>query len=212
MSWTPKPDNVKMRRNTGEDFKPHPEGGFAVVCVDVIDLGEQVHVYKGKTKVNPRVALAFVSGERREDGELFVITKEFTNSDYETANLRVLLEQWRGKPYTQEQLDEGDGLPLHLLAGQAGYMTVAHGQSKANPGRTYAGIQSLIPLPKGLTPPVVDKYERAEYWAEKKKEYAEELRKYQAMTQAAQAGAPTEEVLAAMPEALDMGDDDDLPF
>ena len=213
MTWTPKPDHVTAKQTGGEQYKPHPEGGYPSVCVDVIDLGERVDTYMGpgsghgKTSIQHRAALCYATGERREDGELFIVSREFTVSMGDKANLRRFLEDWRGRKYTPAQLEEG--APLHKLAGQPGFIWIEHKPSKSNPDRVYANIRQITPLPKGVEPPVIEKYERPAYWAEKKAGYAEGLAKYRAALVPAHAGAAGEDDDFPPPAEPE---DDDLPF
>jgi hypothetical protein len=173
-------DQITAVDNGGGGFKPHPEGQFTAVCVDVIDLGERLRVFSGKTpKVSQMCALVFLTGETNEDtGAPHDVHSEFTVSMFERANLRLFLEAWRGRAYTDDQAKEG--VPLHKLVGHPGLVSIMHQQSKA--GRTYATIQSIMPLPKGLVPPAVDTeaYKRAAFWEDRKKGYAAELANFRA--------------------------------
>lgn len=196
-------DRITVKLNGESQFQPHPEGQFAAVCVDVIDLGVRWEQFPGSPgKESHKVALVFATGERNvEGGTLHDIGQEFTASVHEKAKLRQFLEAWRGKKYEDKALRE-TGLPLDKLAGQGAYVSIVHEQSKA--GRTYARIGSIMPLPKGVAKPDVTGWERPKFWGERKAAYAAELvahRKEQ---------APTQDY-DDMPDALE-GADDDLPF
>lgn len=183
-------------------FKPHPAGQFVAVCVDTISLGEKVDSGPNfPDKLSPKCALVFRTGEKNaETGDIVDIAQEYTVSMGDKANLRKALESWRGKPYTQDQIDEG--VPLHKLTGQPAYIGVAHKTSKN--GRVYAFVQSMMPVPRGAQPPVFPEYRRADFWADRKKEYAEAAKKFRA----ANAAAPSDDDFA--PPLPD--DADDLPF
>lgn len=161
--------------STGTQFAPHPEGGFPMVCVDTINLGERVEQYPGSpAKIVHKCAIVFQSGEVNEEGRLHELSAEYTVSMYETAGLRKLLEAWRGKAYTEEQAKAG--VPIHKLVGQAALIQVEHKLS--GKGRAYAKISAIMPLPKGMTAPTLPKYERPDFWAERKREYAEGVAKH----------------------------------
>jgi hypothetical protein len=129
--------------STGTSFAPHPEGGFPMVCVDTIDLGEKVEQFPGSpAKIVHKCAVVFQSGEKNEEGRLFDLSAEYTVSMYETAALRKLLEAWRGKAYTEEQAKQG------------------------------------VPVHKGMSAPTLPAYTRADFWAERKAEYAAEVAKH----------------------------------
>jgi hypothetical protein len=157
---------------TGSQFQPHPAGQFAAQCVDVIDLGAKLDVFPGQEPtVVQKVVLLFRTGELNDEGSPIDIGREFTVSMHEKANLRAFLEDWRGKPYREAQLDEG--VALAKLVGQPGYLSIVHKMSRK--GRTYALIQTIMPLPKGMLAPVVTDYVRPRFYAERKAEYAAEL-------------------------------------
>lgn len=181
-------------------FKTHPEGQYVAQCVDAIDLGERVEEFAGKPKkLAHKCALVFRTGEKNEDtGEFIDISREFTVSMGELANLRKFLEQWRGKPYSAEQISAG--VPLHKLAGNHGLLSVAHRTSGG--GRTYANITACVSVPKqmGNLPAFLAAYVRADYWQERKEEYAKVAKAFRA-----EAGAPSDDDYPAP-------DDSDLPF
>lgn len=161
--------------NGGGKFTPHPEGQYAAVCVDVVAMGDKVDAFPGSPpKISAKCALVFRSGERNDTGEDIDISAEFTVSMYETAALRKFLESWRGKSYTEEQAKQG--VPVHKLVSVGALLSVEHKKSAA--GRTYAKIKSISPLPKQMTAPELTGYERAPFWADRKKAYAEEVAKF----------------------------------
>lgn len=190
-------------RATESKFKPHPEGQHVAQCVDTIDLGEKVQDFPGSIPyLAPVCALIFRTGERNEEtGDYIDIGKEYTVSMGEKANLRKDLEQWRGKPYTKEQVEAG--VPLDKLTGNFALITVAHRVSGKQ--RTYANITAIVGIPKQMAGAVqrYTDYERADFWAKKKEEYAEAAAKFKAEN------APKQD----RPVAAILADgDDDLPF
>lgn len=199
-----KPDAVNARDNGGGGFDPHPEGQFAMTCVDVIYLGWKLEQYPGSPeKEVEKAALVFASGERH-DGGLHIVTAEMTVSMGEKANMRRVLQSWRGKSYTPEQVAQG--VPLDKLHGQHALVNVEHITTKA--GRKFAKIGSIGPLPKVMQPPpgVMDEYTRPAYFATRKEEYAKGIAAHREKVGALQ-HAPLDEP----PPQLD-DTDDDLPF
>ena len=189
-------------KDEGVKFLPHPEGQYGARCVDVIDLGNRVEQYQGKPpRVAHKCALVFDAGEKNpENGEPHVVHVEFTVSMFERAGLRLFLESWRGRSYREDEAR--DGVPLHKLEGAAALISVEHKESKG--GRTYAKIKTISPLPKGMAPPELNGYKRAEFWAKKKEEYAAELAKAQPKK--------VDDDFRDFPEAPDAYDESDLPF
>lgn len=186
---------------TGKASVIHPDGQFVAQCVDCINVGEKVEEYNGSKEVLQKCVLVFRTGELNpETGESLDISKEFTVSMGEKANLRKFLEMWRGKQYTNEQVKEG--VPLHKLTGNYGLITVAHKVS--GKGNLYAIIAACVGIPKQLeaNKPVFGQYTRADFWEKRKKEYAAAVAEFRKTV-------PTGN--GALPTAL-QDEDDDLPF
>lgn len=174
-----------MARGSDSKIRPHEEGQFVAQCVDVIDLGDRLETFAGKPdKLSHKCALVFRTGERNEDtGDYIDVSREFTVSMGELANLRKFLEQWRGRQYDAKQIDEG--VPLHKLTGNHALLSIAHKQS--GKGRVYANITACVGVPKAMLT-VAAKYTdyvRADFWAERKKEYADGAAKFRAVHQKA---------------------------
>ncbi len=190
-------------KGSDSKFKPHPEGQFVAVCADTIDLGERVETFAGTPpKLAKKCAIVFRTGERNEQtGEPVDIAREFTVSMGEKANLRKFLEQWRGKPYNAQQVE--DGVPVDKLTGQPALLTVSH--SVSSQGKTYANITACVGVPKQMqgSAPAIGDYVRAEFWAKKKKEYREAADKFRA-----DQGAPPQD----FDDTQAFDDSDDLPF
>ena len=165
------PDTITAKMSDAK-YAPHESGQYTAQCVDCIDLGQKVQDFPGSTtKLAQVCALVFRTGERNEEtGEYIDPSKEFTVSMNKKANLRIFLEQWRGKAYTDEQVEAG--IPLHKLAGNHALLTIS--QKASRNGRTYASIVACVGLPKELVgrAQTYTDYVRAEYWAKKRAEYA----------------------------------------
>jgi len=195
-----KPD-VVTAKNTSVEFTPHPEGQFAAVCVDCIDMGERLKSFKGEDPyIANEVALVFQTGEVNEAGRVHEVTKEMTLSMGKKANLRGFLESWRGKSYTEDEARKG--IELHKLVGHPALISVEHKVSQA--GRTYALISSIAPLPKGLPAPELPDYTRPEFYADRIARNAEEVAKFKAINGSV--------ATASTPVAVVEEEDDDLPF
>lgn len=200
---------VAKAEGSDAQYEPHPEGTFLARCVDVIDLGEAVEQFADKPKkLTRKCALVFVTGEFREfDGqpELHTLTKEFTVSFGEKANLRKFAESWRGKRYKDEELT--DGIDIGKMQGQYGQISVE--QVKTKKGRLFANIVSVIPVMKGtpLPPKLGAEYERPKYLIDKKAQYAEDAAAFRKEIGAPVSKQPARGFDAPLPEPTD-----DLPF
>src|SRR6266566_718915 len=205
---THKPDAITAK-DAGGGFTPHSEGQFAMVCTDVVDLGTNVETFPGQEpKEVAKIALVFASGERQlEEGSgndkgLTLVTTEMTNSINEKANLRKFLEDWRGRSYTPEQVQQG--LPLNKLHGKFVLVSIEHVLTRKN--RKFAQIKSVAPLPAQIPPPdakaILAEYERPKFLTDRKAQYAEALKKHRG----ANGDEPPE------PEYPGEDESDDIPF
>lgn len=144
--------------NSGSDFEPVEPGNYIARCISMVHIGTIPDTFEGKEKFLNKVRISFeLPNELKEfkegEGEKpYIVSKEFTLSLGEKANLRKALESWRGKAFTEE---EAKGFDLEKLLGVACIVNVIHKTSKSN--KTYADIASITPLLKGTTcPPQVN--------------------------------------------------------
>jgi hypothetical protein len=188
-------DQVTARGSDQKEWAKAPEGQHQGVLVDVIDLKMHPNVYMGVQKgMVHKCALVFQIDEINPDtGKRFELSRDFTVSMGEKANLRKFLGVWRGKSYTDQEAEEG--APLHKLEGVNALIQVEHKQSKSNPDRSYANIVSVTGIPKGLAKIAPKDYERSEHWAKK----------------IGESDRPADVSFDDFPAALEDGDDD-LPF
>jgi hypothetical protein len=132
----------------GGDFKPAPAGAHVARCIKLIDLGTQHDEYQGKPLVRSRVLVFWeLPNEMVEiEGEMkpAIVTKFYTNSLSEKANLRKDLEQWRGRPFSEDELKRFD---LQSILNAPCMLSVIHNEK----GRAQVG--SIMKMPKGQTAP-----------------------------------------------------------
>lgn len=138
-----------VNRGTGGDFEPAPAGPTAARCCDVRDLGMIESVFSGKPKTQHKLLVSWVIGQEREDGKPFIVSKRYTASLHEKAALRADLESWRGKAFTESELDAFD---VETVIGAPCFLNVVHNKKD---GRVFANVQSIMPLPKGMQAPSV---------------------------------------------------------
>ncbi len=126
-------------------------------CISVIDLGTQTEEFKGEKKLMSKVLLTFELVDtayvlNEEKGEQpFVLSITRTNSISEKATLRKDILNWRNKPFTPEE--EENGFDINVLAGKPCILNVIHkaGKNKKGEPKTYANISSINPPMKGMT-------------------------------------------------------------
>jgi len=138
----------------GPTFKPAPAGAHAAVCCDVIDLGEIKVEYKGKAKVQHKIRIVWQIEELRDDGNPFTVNKRYTLSLHEKSTLRKDLESWRGRAFTEQELQ---GFDIEVLLSVPAMINVIH---QARDGSAYANITSIMRLPKSMEAPKVINYTR----------------------------------------------------
>ena len=132
----------------GGDFTPVPAGVHLAMCNAVIDLGLQESTGQYAGKVQRRVHLRFeIPDERVErDGRDIgpaVIGIDLTLSTNEKSKMRKLLEAWRGRVFTDEEIAAFD---VTTVLGKLCQLQVIHDTSK--PGKTYANISTIMGLSK----------------------------------------------------------------
>lgn len=129
------------------NFEMPPAGPIAGRCFRLIDLGSQESTYEGEKKMQRKILLSWELSELRTDGTPFIISRRFGLSLHEKAALRQFLQAWRGRPFTQEELDLFD---LRKLLSAPALLNIMHTERA---GKQYANIASISPLPKGMTAP-----------------------------------------------------------
>lgn len=144
----------KASAKGGADFAPIPAGLHTGICYSVIDLGTQPSnnpAFQDSRKV---LLIWELPNERADfqnkttgamENKARVISAEYTLSLGSKANLRKVLESWRGKPFTKE---EAEGFEVGVLAGKACQLNVMHKPSKDGT-KTYANVMAIVPMPKG---------------------------------------------------------------
>ena len=144
--------------NGESNFTPReiiPSGSYIARTYSMVVLGTHEEEFQGVKKMVKKVRITWeLPTETRvfkeENGEQpFVISKEYTMSLAEKANLRAMIESWAGKTMTPEQIS---GFDLTKLLGKTCMIGIKHKLAKN--GKTYAEISTVSPLPKGTVCPV----------------------------------------------------------
>ena len=141
----------------GQDFNPIPAGTHHAICYGVLDLGTQMSnnpQFPDYRKVailwelpNERADFTDKDDKTKNVNKARAISKIYTNSLSEKANLRKDLEAWRSKAFTAEELENFD---VSKLVGANCFLSVVHkaGTGK-NAGKVYANVAGVSALPKG---------------------------------------------------------------
>lgn len=142
----------------GSDFKQAPAGNHVARCIRLIDLGTQHGEYQGEPTVRNQVLVQWeLPHETMEiDGQPkpLIVSKFYTNSLSEKANLRKDLESWRARPFTSEELMRFD---LEKILGAPCMVSVIHNE------KGKAKVTSVAALARGTAcPPAVN--ELSAFW------------------------------------------------
>jgi hypothetical protein len=147
---------VVSDKGGGEFQKPKP-GAFPARCVQIIDLGTHRETFakSRKEKLIRKVRIGWelptqkATFDEEKGEESFVIGQDYTQSLGERANLRIMLESWRGRAFTADELQ---GFDLKVLLGKACFLNIIHKKSETTK-REYAQVTSVMKLPEGVTCP-----------------------------------------------------------
>lgn len=176
-------DEVVLRQ---EPKEVHPEGQFGMLCVDLISLGMRVQEFEGNQSAVEACAFIFTTGATTSKGYPLLLAQELNVTTGQRSKLVKFLSDWRGKPFTPEEL--GSGFSLSSFVGKTALGSIIRKVSRL--GNPRAEIGGIMPLPKGMAAPLRGDYKRAEFWAKKKAEYAAA---YQAFMSKTMKGEPDEE-------------------
>jgi hypothetical protein len=105
-----KREQMIVKDNGGGDFQRPEDGTHLARSVRLIDLGTQRGEYQGQETVKRQLVIMWeLPGELIQTGDYagqpFLCSKFYTASLNEKATLRHDLENWRGKAFTQDELN-----------------------------------------------------------------------------------------------------------
>jgi hypothetical protein len=123
-------------------FSPMPEGLHVATCCDVIDLGEVDGPYGRQFKVRFTFQIEDVDPGT---GRRYDAIATYHNTLHKKSNLRAMLEQWRGRKYSEDEAKAG--IDYEQCLGQGALIQVTH--NEAADGRIFANLDAVLPLPKG---------------------------------------------------------------
>jgi len=123
-------------REPERKFTPAPEGLFAAVCIDVVEHPNVETQWGTKDKVEVRWELDEINPDTHAP---FQVRAWFTSSLHEKAKLRTVLEMWRGKKFTAQELK---GFDLEKLIGVTCQVQIVH--TPGDEGKVWANVQAVI--------------------------------------------------------------------
>ena len=146
-----------IAKDTGGDgnFKRIPPGVYVGRCYSLIDLGTQTETGKFGVTSAHKIRIQWeLFGDDDEGNPLTIdvdgkempltISKKYTVSLHEKANLRKELAAWRGKDFTE---DEAKAFDISKLVGHYCMINIVHSDTN---GKIYANVAGISPLPSAL--------------------------------------------------------------
>lgn len=136
--------------NKGGNFERCPPGLHLARCYQIIDLGTQRNEFKGQVKFLPQVRIGWeIHGTndngvpiKMSDGRPFAVFKTYTHSWSDKATLRLHLQSWRGKPFTQEEMRRFD---LENILGAWCMLNLIETSNAT--GDKFTNIDKVVPVP-----------------------------------------------------------------
>lgn len=142
--------------NNGTKRELIPAGNYVARCYQMIYIGEVMESFMGEGKLLRKVRIGWelpteLKVFNEDKGEQpRVISKEYTLSLNEKANLRKILASWRGKDFTEA---EAKAFDISVLVGKPCMLNIIHKHGVADPSKIFEEIGSISPMPKGMTCP-----------------------------------------------------------
>lgn len=208
--------SLVVKDSGGGDFVPPPAGPHPARCFAIIDIGTQFSRFYDKW--SKKVVIGWTFSDEDDPEKNYIVWKRYTASLHRNAGLRADLQNWRGKAFTEDELE---GFELRNILMAPCLLNVSH---RKDGDTVYADVSTVMPLPKGMTaPPKPEKtivfdiddpdHEVFESFSDGMKKTIQASREWQA--RAAEKGAVGEESMAGGDfHAADAagGDDDGIPF
>jgi hypothetical protein len=137
--------------SSSSNFIIVPPGSHVARCYRIVDLGTQKTEYLGQIKHLRKVMFGWeLHGDDNEGkplltdkGEPMAIFKNYTLSLNEKANLRLDLQSWRGKNFTDAEASRFD---IAVVLGQWCMLNVIHRPGKED--KIFANVGGVSPIPQ----------------------------------------------------------------
>lgn len=221
-------NNTLIVKETGSGTaEPIPEGVYTAICYAVVDIGTQ---YSERwDNASRKVVVTWEIPELRIDLERVnkrvnlprAISKRFSQSLHEKSIMRRDLAAWRGKAFTEEELE---GFDLQKIIAAGCQLQIIH---TSRDGKTYANVGSIMALPKGVTTPKLENEplffsfdglseptlpDGIPDWIVKLIKQSREWAKLTTAGKGSSNESDAKTELKAIPVGVDGDEDDDVPF
>lgn len=141
-----------VRDTGGEEIPPLTQKMHHAVTFLLVDIGTQLNqhfqTYSKELVIGWEVPSERYTWEDKDTGEKTerakMITRRFTASLARSSHLKAILETWRNKPFSEDELKNFD---LSTILGINGYIQVMHKPTKR--GGIFPEVSAVMPLPPG---------------------------------------------------------------
>ena len=139
--------SLKIKKKMSSDIPPMEGGTYLAVCVGIVDLGEQYNQTFKKFIEKLLIVFEIPSETLEIDGEKKPrwLSKEFTASMGDKGNLKKFLVSWRGKAFTDSEL-EGAYDITEMLRVPCMLQVLKEEKNE----KVYNNISAAIALPAGM--------------------------------------------------------------
>lgn len=136
-------------------------GTYIARCIGMIHIGTVEYDWQGQKAQSNKVRITFeLPTETKvfkegDEPKPFVISAEYSLSFGKKAKLRPILEAWRGKAFTEEEMDNFD---VSKLVGVPAFISILENE------KGYSEIATISKLPKGTEcPPQINPSQVLDY-------------------------------------------------
>lgn len=129
-----------VAKRTKSEYSTAPEGLYSAVCIDVIDLG----LVKDQFGEAEKIRIRWMLDEKDEDGKSYTPAQTYRLSLHEKSNLCKMLEAWRGRKFTVEELE---GFDVQKVIGANCQIQIQH--NIKDEGKVYANVVAVVPAARG---------------------------------------------------------------
>jgi len=137
---------LTARKPDSEDIEPIEAGVHQAICIRYYDLGtcymEMFDKSARKVMIMWEIPDCRITIDNKDLPR--ALSKEYTLSLHKKANLRIDLESWMGRIFTEKELE---GFNLDNVLGINCMLNLIH---KTNDRGTFANVASVMPLMKGM--------------------------------------------------------------
>lgn len=146
--------SLKVKNKSKPALPPVNGGTYQARCVGIVDLGEQHNSLFNKYEDKVLFIWELPSVTVEVDGEMKPrwLSRDFSMTISEKSNLAKFLVPWRGKNFTDEELN-GEGYDLRERLGEACFLQVI---VEDKDGKQFNRITSCMGYPEGVPLPVSD--------------------------------------------------------